>query len=78
MYVYSEQYDIFLFDNDLSEYQHSDEGLVVGGMITYNDYDDLVRDETRATAKQLQDAFEAYWNARNDTGLHYDGVKGEA
>lgn len=70
MYEYSERNDIWLFENDLSEYQASDEGKKVSSLLDYNDEDVLVRAEG-VKPEDLKTAFLEYWNARNDTGLHF-------
>lgn len=70
MYEYSEKQDIWLFENDLSEYQRSDEGKRVGKLIAYNDYDELARKEG-VSYEELKEAFLAYWDARNGTGLTF-------
>lgn len=77
---YDERNDIWLFDNDLSEYQVSDEGKAVSSLLTFNDNDYHVK-KYKVSKKQLKEAFEKYWDARNTmidispterkTSLHY-------
>ena len=71
-----ERNNIWLFDNDLMEYQVSDEGKIITGMLTYNDNDYHIR-KSKISKKQLQEAFDNYWEARNysDDGLHYSNTK---
>lgn len=71
-----ERNNIWLFDNDLMEYQVSDEGKIIAGMLTYNDNDYHIR-KSKISKKQLQEAFDNYWEARNysDDGLHYSNTK---
>jgi hypothetical protein len=73
MYEYNEARDIWLFENDLSDYKQTDEGQRVTALIDYDDYD-VLRRKADTDPKDLKAAFENYWNARNDTGLHRDGV----
>lgn len=68
--------DIWLFENDLVEYQNSDEGKAVGRLIEYNDYDVLAK-KPGVPQKKLDEALEAYWNARNDTGLHFSNKEAQ-
>lgn len=62
--------DIFLFENDLQEYQASIEGQKV--------INELNKDNRDMDALKM--ALNEYWTARNDTGLHYnseqDKIKG--
>lgn len=76
---YDERNNIWLFENDLAEYRASDEAKAVLALLTYNDNDYLVR-KYKASKKQLREAFEKYWDARNGDGLHYSdtGAKLEA
>lgn len=67
---YNERNDIWLFENDLAEYQVSDEGKAVFALLTYNDNDFLIK-KYKTSKKKLKEAFEAYWTARNGSGLHY-------
>lgn len=67
---YNEKQDIFLFENDANEYRVSTEGKAVRELLTYNDYDQIVR-RSDVAPKQLEQAFANYWNARNGDGLHY-------
>ena len=70
MYEYNERQDIWLFENDLAEYHASDEGIKVSKMLDYNDYDVLVRADG-VKPEDLKAAFLEYWDARNNTGLHF-------
>lgn len=67
---YNERQDIWLFENDLSEYQQSDEGRAVWALLTYTNNDFIVP-KYKTSKVQLKKTIEAYWDARNDTGLHY-------
>lgn len=71
---YNEKQDIWLFENDLSEYRVSDQGMAVSMLIGYNDEDMLVR-KKGVEATELYKAFQNYWNARNDTGLTYSNLQ---
>lgn len=71
---YDERNDIWLFENDLAEYRASDEAKAVSALLTYNDNDYLVK-KYKTSKKQLREAFERYWDARNGTGLHYSDTK---
>jgi len=76
MYEYSEKQDIWLFENDLVEYQRSDEGKRVGKLIEYNDYDELAR-KPGVSYEALKEAFLAYWDARNGDGLTFSDKKAQ-
>ena len=73
MYEYNERRDIWLFENDLTAYHESDEGQAVINLLDSDD-DDILRRSATATPQQLKEAFNAYWDGRNATGLHYNGV----
>lgn len=64
MTEYDEHYDISLFDDDLSEFQASDEGKVIKSLLTYNDNDCRIR-KSNISSKQLRNAFDTYWENRN-------------
>lgn len=68
--MFNEKDDIYLFENDLVEYQKSDEGKRVGRLISYNDYDELTR-KSGVSSDEFRIAMEAYWDARNGTGLTF-------
>lgn len=82
----NERNNIWLFDNDLMEYQVSDEGKIITGMLTYNDNDYHIR-KSKVSKKQLDEAFDNYWNARNTmidispverkTSLHFSDQKAQ-
>lgn len=64
------QYDIFLFDNDLVEYQNSDEGKAVQRLLSWDDYDERCLDEG-VTRAQFTETIGRYWDARNGDGLTF-------
>lgn len=68
--TFNEGENIWLFENDLAEYRSSDEGIAVNKLLDWDGYDNLCR-KSGVSSKQLEEAFENYWNARNDSGLHY-------
>lgn len=73
-----ERNNIWLFDNDLMEYQVSVEGKIISEMLTYNDNDYHIR-KSKVSKIKLQEAFDNYWDARNadddEIGLHYSDKK---
>lgn len=75
IYEYNERNDMFLFENDYSNLIYdTDEGKAVLALLDSDEEDRTIRKES-VTPKQLEDAFQAYWNARNDTEIfHISGV----
>lgn len=74
MYDYKEQRDIWLFQNDYSNFIYdTDEGRAVLALLKHDDYDNLVRKASVPPAT-LKTIFNSYWNARNNTGSHIDSV----
>lgn len=71
---YNEKQEIWLFENDLSEFRVSDEGNRVSMLIAYDDNDQLVRKKS-VSADELRKAFANYWEARNVTGLHFSNLQ---